>query len=487
MNSDSYDLIVIGGGPAGYAAALYGAAGGLSVAIVENNKVGGTCLHRGCIPAKELLETAGIYRSVGRAEEFGIQAFSEGIDFSVAQQRKDKVVDQLYKGLSGIIRSRGITTIAGTAQLVGQGKVSIDKERIISGKDVILATGSVPRTVPGFEVDKNIVVTSDELLDIQQLPASMMVIGGGAIGCEFASMMADFGVKVTLVEVMEQLLPGCDAEVSNIVTRSFKRRGIDVLLGTAVVGHTPLDATAIPGNGIKKVVPKENSPVGTTVKLNDGNEIQVEKVLVCVGRRPFSDFGLGEDMGKGIGVEVDKKGFVTVDDFMRTTVSNVWAAGDIVNSPQLAHVGFAEAIVIVKSILGESVIPVDYSKVPWCIYSHPEVAFCGMTETAAVQAGYDVVVQKDPFAANSRARIIGETDGLVKIIAERNADGSAGKLLGVHMVGPWVTEQLGQAYLALNWEASPDEIAQFIQPHPTLSESFGESMLRLSGRGLHLG
>jgi dihydrolipoamide dehydrogenase len=258
------------------------------------------------------------------------------------------------------------------------------------------------------------------------------------------------------------MLPGCDKDVVDVVARSFKKRGIEVRTGVEVKGHTPGDH-------------------GTTVSFGDGEQITVDVIVMSVGRRPLSD-GLLQD---GTGVELDQRGFVTVDERMRTTADGVYAVGDIVATPQLAHVGFAEAIVAVKEILGEAPVPVDYGGVPWCIYCYPEVAFAGMSEEAAKEAGIDVVVSKHRFAGNGRALIIGEAEGLVKVIAEKGADGKAGRILGVHMVGPWVTEQLGQGYLAVNWEATPEEIGHFIQPHPTLSETFGETVLALTGRGLH--
>ena len=466
--SEHYDVVIIGGGPGGYATALYGAAAGLSIAMVEKDKVGGTCLHRGCIPAKEFLETASVYRSVAGAKEFGIQAGQPTVDFAVSLDRKGKVVEQLFRGLSGLLRARKVTTVAGVGQLLPGNVVRVSApdgtSRDISGTHVVLASGSVPRTIPGFEPDGRVVLTSDEVLDLAAIPASAVVIGGGAIGCEFASMIADLGAQVTLLEVLPSLLPGCDSDVSDVVVRSFKKRGIEVRTGVEVRGHEP-------------------SERGTTVLFGDGERVDVDVVVVSVGRRPLSDGLLAE----GTGVQLDERGFVRVDEWMRTGVDGVFAVGDLVATPQLAHVGFAEGVLVVKEILEEPAVPVDYGKVPWCIYCHPEVAFCGMTEQGARDAGYDVVVQKDPFGGNGRARIIGETEGLVKVIAERRPDGRAGRLLGVHMVGPWVTEQLGQAYLSVNWEATPDEIAQFIQPHPSLSETFGETVLALTGRGLHVG
>ena len=462
-----FDVVVIGGGPGGYATALYGASAGLDVAVVERDKVGGTCLHRGCIPAKEFLETASIVRTVAGAKEFGVQAGQPVVDFAVSQGRKQKVVDQLYKGLAGLMAGRGITTFIGTGTLQPGKRVRVEgggDSIEITGRDVVLASGSVPRTIPGFDVDGRLVLTSDEVLALNSLPGSVAVIGGGAIGCEFASMFADLGSQVTVLEAMPTLMPGVDADVVGVVARSFRKRGITVHTGIKVSGHRP--------NGD-----------GTTVHFGDGESVTVDAVVVSVGRRPLTDGLLAE----GTGVAVDERGFVATDEYMRTSAEGIWAVGDVVDTPQLAHVGFAEGIVVVKSILGETAIPVDYSRVPWCIYCQPEVAFAGLTEAQAKEAGLDVVVKKDPFGGNSRARIVGETDGLVKVVAERTSDGRAGRILGVHMVGPWVTEQLGQGYLAVNWEATPDEVGQFIQPHPTLSEAFGETVLALTGRGLHVG
>ncbi|MGH9164013.1 MAG: dihydrolipoyl dehydrogenase [Acidimicrobiales bacterium] len=457
-----YDVVVVGGGPGGYATALYAASAGLSVAVVEKDKLGGTCLHRGCIPAKEFLETAAVFRTVAGAKEFGVQAEQPSVEFSVSQQRKQKVVDQLWKGLAGLMKRRRITTVAGTGQLGPGRTVRVSDGTELVGGHVVLAAGSVPRTLPGFDVDGRLVMTSDEVLALDRLPATAAVIGGGAIGCEFASMMSDLGVQVTLLEALPQILTGCDPDVAQVVARSFKRRGIDVHTGVAVRGHTPVDAT-------------------TTVRFGEGEQVTVDAVVVSVGRRPRSE-GL---VAEGTAVGVDGRGFVGVDPWCRTAEPGVYAVGDLVDTPQLAHVAFAEAIVAVQDILGEAPVPVDYGRVPWCIYTHPEVAFVGMTEEAARLAGHDVVAKKDPFGGNGRALIVGEAEGLVKVVAERLPGDREGRILGVHMVGPWVTEQLGQAYLAVNWEATPSEVAHLVQPHPTLSEVFGETVMALTGRGLH--
>jgi dihydrolipoamide dehydrogenase len=464
--AQQFDVVIIGGGPAGYAAALRGGLAGLNIAVVEKEKVGGTCLHRGCIPAKEFLETATVYRTVTGAKEFGIVVDPPGIEFAESQARKQKVVDSLWKGLQGLMKRRKVTTFIGTGSLGPDHLVRVDGGTELTGTHVILASGSVPRSIPGFDIDGELVLTSDEVLDLERLPSSAVVIGGGAIGCEFASMLSDLGTQVTVLEALPKILPGCDRDVADVVLRSFKRRGIDVRTGVAVTGHTPS------GDGRS-----------TTVHFGEGEDLTVEAVVVSVGRRPLSD-NLGLD---GTKVGVDHRGFVVVDEYMQTGEPGVYAAGDLVDTPALAHVGFAEAIVIIDQILGDAVAPVDYSKVPWCIYCHPEVAFAGLSEEAAMEAGFDVVVKKDPFGGNGRALILGEPEGLVKVICEKGADGQAGRVLGVHMVGPWVTEQLGQAYLSLNWEATPRDVAQYIQPHPTLSETYGETMLALTGRGLHVG
>ena len=464
-----FDVVVIGGGPGGYAAALYGAAAGLNVAIVERDKVGGTCLHRGCVPAKEFLETAHVRRTIEHASDFGINAKSVSVDFAVSQGRKNEIVDRLYKGLSGLLKGRKVTIFEGTGRLDQDLVVSVldgaDAGVRARGTDVVLAAGSVPRTLPGFDVDGKIVVTSDEFLDLRSLPKNATVIGGGAIGCEFASLLADMGTTVTILEGLPSILAGCDSEVASVVQRSFKKRGIEIRVGVKITGHSPTK--------------------GSTIIAIEGEEsVATDLVVMSVGRRPRTE-GL---LGDATGVEIDDRGFIVADETQRTAAAHVYAVGDVVaGTPQLAHVGFAEAIVAIKTILGEPVVPVDYDRVPWAIYSNPEVAFCGLTEAAAKEKGYDVVVKKDPFGGNSRAQIIGDTEGVVKIIAEKRADGSAGQILGVHMAGPWVTEQLGAGYFAVNWEATAEEAAALIQPHPSLSETFGETLLALAGRGLHVG
>jgi dihydrolipoamide dehydrogenase len=463
--ADQFDLVVVGGGPGGYAAAFYGASAGLNVALVEKDTIGGTCLNRGCIPAKAFLETAAARRHVEHAHEFGIGATVGTVDFAVAQARKQKIVDGLVKGLTGLTKAKKVTYLLGVGSLNGDNSVTVTAAdgtvTQLAAPAVILAAGSVPRTIPGFEPGGPI-MTSDEVLMLDRVPARIAVIGGGAIGCEFASTFADLGAQVTILEGLPKILPGLDADVANVVVRAFQKKKIDIKTGVSVTGHTP--------NGS-----------GTVVSYGEGQTLEVDAVVVSVGRRPFPD-QLGLAATK---VAVSDRGFVEVDAHCRTNVPGVWAIGDLVNTPQLAHVAYAEAILVVRQVLGETAVPVDYDRVPWAIYCSPEVAWAGPGEEAARAAGHDVVVAKHQFRANSRAQILGEIDGLVKIIAKKNADGSAGQVLGVHMVGPWVTEQLSGGYLAVNWEANVDEIAHFIQPHPSLTELFGETVMSLTGRSIN--
>ena len=461
--AEEFDVVVLGGGPGGYAAALYGAAAGLKIGMVEEARVGGTCLHRGCIPAKELLQTAEVLRTVAGAKDFGVDAGQPSLDLSVSQQRKQQVIDRLTKGLESVLKGRKVTVFPGKGSVADAAGHTLEVEdgtEITGSQAMVLATGSSPRSLPGFDFDGERIMSSDHVLDLDKVPARAAVIGGGAIGCEFASFLGDVGSEVTVLEVLPQILTGVDRDAADVVVRAFKKRNIKVHTGVKVTGSEP------DGDGI-------------TVKYDAGKgetSLAVDVVVVSVGRKPRSE-GIGlEDSG----VEVDDKGFVTVDGYMRTSVDGVYAVGDLVATPQLAHVGFAEAIITIKTILGEPVVPLDYAKVPWGIYCHPEVAFCGLTEEQAKEKGHDVVVSAHRFAGNGRALIIGESDGLVKVVAEKG-----GAILGVHIAGPWATELLAEGYLAVNWEALPEEVAAFVHPHPTLSEVFGETALSLTGRSLH--
>lgn len=470
-----HDMVVIGGGPGGYATALYAAAAGLDVGLVEKGKLGGTCLHVGCIPAKELLEVASVYKTVASANEFGVSTSEPALDMSVVQQRKQGVIDKLTKGVAHLLKNRKVTVYDGQGQLLSEsdGPDSDSRYVNVTGADgsaqllaaatVVLATGSVPKSLPlpGFEYDSRLVLNSDHLLSIEEVPSSAVIIGAGAVGCEFASLLSDLGTEITLLEALPNVLPGADEEVSKTVKRSFKKRGMDIRCGVSVTSCEKMTKTV-------------------RVALDD-DAVVADCVVVSVGRRPVAEtFG-----GEQAGVELNQRGFVGVDEFCRTSRQGVYAVGDLIETPQLAHIAFAEAMVVVSDVLGEAPQPLDYSSIPWGIYSHPEVAFAGLTEQAAKEAGYEVVTAVLRFAGNSRAMIIGETEGFVKVVAEKKPDGTAGTVLGVHIVGPWATELLGQAYLTVNWEAEVADLAGLIQPHPTLSELYGEAMQSLAGRPLH--
>ena len=454
-----YDVVILGGGPGGYAAALYGGAAGLKIAMVEERRVGGVCLHEGCVPAKELLETAEVLRTVQRAGDFGVGVGEPTLDLGTTQVRKQEVVDKLTKGVEGLLKQRGVTTVNGRGKVADAAgrRVVVDDGTELVGESLILATGSYTRSIPGLEFDGVRVLGSEHVLALRSVPRRALVVGGGAIGCEFASMLADFGTEVVVVEMLPRLLPGADAQVSDFLARLLKRRGITV--------HTDSRLTSIDGADELDVV--FEGPSGTTT-------VTVDQVIVSIGRGPrTADVGFDD-------LELESSGHIRVDGHMRTNVPGVYAVGDVVATPQLAHVGFAEAIVAIKTILGEDVTPIEYDKVPWGIYCHPEVAWAGLTEEEAQARGYEIVKSVHRFGGNSRALILGEPEGFVKIIAEAD-----GPVLGVHIIGPWATELLGEGYLAVNWEATPEDIGRLVHPHPTLSELFGETALALTGRGLH--
>jgi dihydrolipoamide dehydrogenase len=457
--SDDFDLVILGGGPGGYAAALYGASAGMSIAIVEEQRVGGTCLHRGCIPAKELLQTAEVLRTVRAAAEFGVLTSAPALELATSQTRKQAVVDRLTSGLESLLKGRKVTIVAGTGALEPDGRsISVSDGSMIRGRNVLIATGSAPRAlaVDGLAFDGERVLSSEEVLQIHDIPARVAVIGGGAIGCEFASFLVDAGSEVTILEALPQILTGVDQQVAQTVARAFQKRGIKTHTGVRVLGF---DGNAVRFEG-----------------KSGEEQLPVDKVVVSVGRRPRSE-NIGLD---NAGVKVDERGFVTVDGNMRTSVDGVYAVGDVVATPQLAHVAFSEAIVAIKTMLGEAPLPLDYDKVPWGIYCHPEVAFCGLTEVQAKERGYDVETSVHRWMGNGRALIVGETDGMVKVVSEKG-----GAILGVHIAGPWATELIAEAYLTVNWEATPADVGLLIHAHPTLSELFGESVLALTGRSLH--
>ncbi|MGE0221139.1 dihydrolipoyl dehydrogenase [Mycolicibacterium sp.] len=462
-----FDVVVLGGGPGGYASALYAASAGLSVALVEQEKVGGTCLHRGCIPAKALLHAAEVFRTVGHAAEHGVRmpaGFVPEPDWPAANARRAGIVNQLFRGLSGLLKRRTVTVVAGHGRLTADGAVAVDGQ-VLRGRGVIVCAGSVPRAIPGMDVDGERVLTSDHATNsaAQRLPQRVAVIGGGVIGAEFASVYTDLGVQTTLLEALEHpVLPiGPDRDCADVLARSLKKRG------TTIHAQARVGTLEHTGGGV--LVPFE-TPRGA-------EKIEVDQVLVSIGRRPAT-----EDIGAAeAGVRIDERGFVEVDtDTMQTSRPGIYAVGDCVATPGLAHVAYAEAVIAVERILGEDPPPVDYTAVPWVVYTHPEVAWAGLTEAQARAAGHDVQVHKHSMAGNGRAMILGDTDGLVKVVAAKG-----GPILGMHLVGPWASELLHEGYLAVNWQALPDEVGRLIHAHPSLSEAIGETMITFSGRSLH--
>jgi dihydrolipoamide dehydrogenase len=456
-----YDVVIIGGGPGGYASALYAHNFGLSVALVERAEVGGTCLHRGCIPAKSWLHTAEVFTEVARAADFGVNTSAPSLDWGVALQRKGKVVDQLHRGLLGLLDKRNVEIIAGTGRLAAPGVVDVAQaeggDRRIEARTVIIATGSGARTIPGYEIDGEHIVTSDHALDWGERPERVAVIGAGAIGCEFASLLIDLGSTVELFEVVDQVLPGAEPAAAKLLDRALRRRGVSIRTGVGVE-------------------PAEVTDSGVTVRFGD-ESVEVDVVLVSVGREPLtSGIGLEE-----VGVALDR-GFVTVDPVtMETNVPGVYAVGDIVaGTPQLAHAGFAEGIAAVTHIAIGSPAPVDYRAVPLVVYTHPEVASVGLTEAQARAAGLDVEIHEHGFGGVGRALIKGETQGLVHLVVERN-----GPIVGATVVGPSAGELIHELMYSVGWEALPAEAAAFIHAHPTLAEAVGETLLSATGRSLH--
>ncbi len=462
--AEDFDVVVLGGGPGGYAAGLYGASAGLDVAIVEEQRLGGVCLNRGCIPAKELLQTAEVLRTVKGAAEFGVHSSAPVLDLAETQVRKHAVIDRLVNGLGTLLKNRKVSIYSGTGTVGADARtIKISDGTEVRGRHLIVATGSSPRAlrVPGLDFDGDRVLSSDHVLEIDSVPERVAVVGGGAIGCEFASFLVDVGAEVTILEALPQVLSGVDAQVAQTVVRAFTKRGIKVQTGVQI---RALD----------------RAPDGVVLRFDaKGVEerLPVDRVVVSVGRAPRTE-GIGLEEA---GIKVDERGFIAVDGNLRTSAEGAYAVGDVVATPQLAHVAFSEAIVAIKTILGENPAPIDYDKVPWGIYCHPEVAFCGLTESEATERGYEIETSVHRWGGNGRALIVGETDGMVKIVAERNG----GPILGVHIAGPWATELIAEGYLSVNWEATPADVGLLVHAHPTLSELFGESTLALTGRSLH--
>jgi len=451
------DLVILGGGSGGYAAALRAAELGKSVVLIEKDKVGGTCLHRGCIPTKALLHAGEIADQARESANFGVNATFEGIDMAGVHKYKDGVVGKNWKGLQGLIKSRGIETVEGEGRLVAPKTVQVGEDTY-TGTDVILATGSYSRTLPGLELDGQRVIASEHALKLDHVPDSAIVLGGGVIGCEFASAWTSFGTKVTIIEALPHLVPLEDEANSKLLERAFRRRKIDFKLGAR----------------FEKV---EHTDGGVRVTLDGGDTLEAELLLVAVGRGPTSaNLGYEE---QGVTTE---RGFVTVDEYCRTSVDGVYAVGDLIPTPQLAHVGFAEGILVAEQIAGLPVVPIDYAGVPRITYSQPEVASVGLSEIdAAEKYGKDSIktVTYD-LSGNGRSAIL-NTKGAVKLVAQQD-----GPVLGIHIVGDRVGELIAEAQLIYNWEALPNEVAQLIHPHPTQSEAIGEAHLLLAGKPLHV-
>ncbi len=455
-----YDVAIIGGGPGGYAAALYAANFDLSVALVEKDKVGGTCLHRGCIPAKTWLQSAEVFTQVQRAGEFGVQTSEPSFDWQVGLERKGKIVGQLHKGLEGLLKRRKADIYHGTGRLAGPGTVEVstgEGSQSIEARNVIIATGSVPRSIPGYEFDGQRIVSSDHALDWPSRPDRVAIIGAGAIGAEFASLLSDLGSEVHLFEMLDQVLPGMEPEAAKVLDRALKKRGVNVRTGVTV------DAAKV---GESSVV----VPFGE-------ESVEVDVVLVAVGRAPVTE-GIGLE---GTGVQVER-GYIHVDlATMLTGEPNVYAVGDVVvGTPQLAHAGFAEGIAAITHIATGQPSPVEPANIPLVVYTHPEVASVGLTEQKARDAGYEVETASHGFAGVGRAMIVGQTDGVVKTVAEKD-----GAFLGATVAGPLAGELIHELMYAVAWEALPKEAAAFIHAHPTIAEAVGETLLTASGRSLH--
>ncbi|WP_129669193.1 dihydrolipoyl dehydrogenase [Phytoactinopolyspora endophytica] len=459
MNAEAYDydVVVLGGGSGGYAAAFRAAELGLRVALVEKDKVGGTCLHYGCIPTKALLHAAEVADITRGSDTFGVKATFESVDVPAVNAYKDGIVARLYKGLQGLVKANRVTLVEGMGRLAGPNAVEVDGTRY-TGANVVLATGSDARSLPGLQTDGRQILTSYDVLNLDRVPTSAVVLGGGVIGVEFASVWRSFGAEVTLVEMLPRLLPGEDEASSKTVERAFRKRGMTVKTGARFADVQQADA-------------------GITVSLEGGESIDAELMLVAVGRGPVTE-GLGYAEA---GITLDG-GFVTTDERLRTGVPGVYAVGDVVPGLQLAHRGFAHGIFVAEEIAGLAPVPVDDTGIPRVTYSDPEVASVGLTEAQARQRLGDDQVETFDYnlAGNGKSQILG-TQGFAKLVREKD-----GPVLGVHLVGARVGELIGEAQLICNWEALPEEVAQLIHPHPTQSEALGEAHLALAGKPLHV-
>ena len=452
----TFDIVVLGGGSGGYACALRAAQLGKSVALIERDKLGGTCLHYGCIPTKALLHAAEVADEARSGPDIGVRSSLDGIDMAGVNSYKDGVVARLYKGLQGLVKSRKITYVEGSGTLVAPNAVEVDGTRY-EGTHVVLASGSYARTLPGLDIDGEKVITSYEALRMDTVPDRVVVLGGGVIGVEFASVWRSFGSQVTIVEALPRLVPAEDEACSKAIERAFRKRSIAFKTGVRFSGV-------------------ERSGDGVTVSLENGDTIDADLLLVAVGRGPNT-----ADMGyEQVGVAMDR-GFVTTDERLRTNVPGLYAVGDIVPGLQLAHRGFQQGIFVAEEIAGLNPVPIDETGIPRVTYSEPEVASVGLTEAQAVERlGKEKVeaLQYD-LAGNGKSQIL-KTAGFIKLVREKD-----GPVLGVHMVGSRVGELIGEAQLIYSWEALPSEVAQLVHAHPTQNEAMGEAHLALAGKPLH--
>jgi dihydrolipoamide dehydrogenase len=449
-----FDLVILGGGSGGYACALRAAQLGKTVALIESGKLGGTCLHRGCIPTKALLHSGEIADSAREASTFGVNAQFLSMDMVAVNAYKDGVINKLHKGLQGLVKSRNITFVEGHGRLVAKDTVEVNGERY-TGTNIVLATGSYAKSLPGLEIDGVRVMTSDHATSLTYVPKSVIVLGGGVIGCEFASVWKSFGAEVTIIEGLSHLVALEDESSSKQLERAYRKRGINFELGVRFKSHT---VTAD----------------GVTVELEDGKTFSADVLLVAVGRGPVSaNLGYEEQ-----GITMDR-GYVIVDEKCRTNVPGIWAVGDLIPTLQLAHVGFGEGILVAEEICGLNPRPINYDGVPRVTYSEPEVASVGLTTAQAKERGHDVVELNYDLAGNGKAQIL-RTAGSIKLVSQKN-----GPVLGIHMVGARVGELLAEAQLIFNWEATADDVAPLIHAHPTLSEAMGEAHMALAGKPLH--
>jgi dihydrolipoamide dehydrogenase len=454
--SHELDIVILGAGSGGYACALRAAQLGLSVALVEKDKLGGTCLHVGCIPTKALLHAAEVADAARDSEKFGVRASLDGVDMPGVNAYKDGVVNRLHKGLSGLVKGRGITVVEGTGRLAGPRTVEVGDTSYVARKAVVLASGSYSRSLPGLEVDGRRVLTSEQALRLDRVPASVIVLGGGVIGCEFASVWRSFGAEVTIIEALPHLLPSEDEQSSKALERAFRKRKIAFATGTRFEAVTTTDE-------------------GVRLTVEGGKTYDADLLLVAVGRGPVTD-GLGYDE-HGIVME---RGFVTTDDRCRTSVEGVYAVGDIVPGLQLAHRGFAQGVFVAEEIAGLDPEPIDETGIPRVTYCDPEVASVGLTEAQARERhGEDVETLTYDLGGNGRSQILA-TQGFVKLV--RVTDGP---VVGVHMVGARVGELVGEAQLIYNWDAYPEDVAPLVHAHPTQNEALGEAHLALAGKALH--